>query len=202
MRCSCGSCPESIPMSPAGRRREALAFVAAMALVILGAFLAALSSGCKGGATLPADAPAVIRSGTALALSGGLAWLEASHPDGAASERDAAARAKAALDATLIPALDGADSGTVLRSTIDEALRQLGALIPAQAAPFVRVGIDLVLARVALPDNPAGKLSPEARAAVSAFLHGCSDGLGTYLGGRTVAAKGAPRGMVKLTWEK
>ncbi len=197
----CNCCPRIQVLTPNGRRREAVGFLVAMALVILGAFLAARSSGCKAGG-LPADAPALIRSGTAIAISGGLAWLDASHPDGAAQTRDAAARAKAALDATLIPMIDGAPTDAVLRSTIDEALRQLAGLLPAQAAPFVRIGIDLVLSHVALPGNPAAKLSPEARACVSAFLRGASDGLQAYLGGRAVRASGVPRGMKPLTWER
>lgn len=203
MRCSCG--PDGhcyLPLTPVERRREAWGFVVALALLVFGA-VSAMLAGCKGGVIqIPADAPALIRSGTAIAISGGLAYLDASHPDGQASTRDAAGRAKAALDATLIPMVDGAATDAVLRSTIDEALRQLGALLPAQAAPFVRIGIDLVIARVALPDNPAGKLSPEARACVSAFLHGASEGLGAYLGGRAIPARGAPRGLARLSWER
>lgn len=156
--------------------------------------------GCKSGIGDGSNAAHAVRSGTALAVAQGWAWIES---QGSLEETQRYARGIGSLlTETVLPLIDGAALGEVTRAVADNALTLLGERVPPKMRPFILVGIDLVLARVELPASPSDRLPPAVRVLVSAFLHGVSDGCSAYLDGQAETPSGAPRDVGPLSWDR
>lgn len=127
----------------------------------------------------------------------GLKYAMDKEPDKA---DEIAANARLAVEVirkNVLPVFSGT-SQEVLRSAIETALEQLAEKLKPSVISGIQLALDVVSAKVDLPENPAERVSPRAKAALEAFFRGVADGLDSAAG----TAGTREIGPAKLRWPK
>lgn len=162
--------------------------------------------GCNGTADSPEPKPstiALIGSGTRLAVGQGLAALVMRNPEKLDAYTKAAVEVRDALNLGITPVLRGAKLEDVTRALADKLLGQLDGVTDPAVKTLVQLGINLVLDQVTLPANPTERLTPAARASITAFFDGVAGGCDDFLAGTAAAAASLPKDAVPtLAWER
>lgn len=101
-----------------------------------------------------------------------------------------------AIDKVVLPAFQGAGTGDVLRSAVDQALEKLDAKLSPMVKIAIQGAVDIASVSVKLPDNPTDKLDARTKKALVALFQGLEAGMKAATATREV---GPP---AKLAWPK
>lgn len=118
-----------------------------------------------------------IKSAAKSATKFGIATAIEKAPDKAVEVAADAKDAAEVIRLAVLPTFEGAETGDVLKASVAVVLDKLSEKIKPSILSAIQLAIDVLAARVNLPENPADKLDDRTKKALAAFFGGVAEGL-------------------------